>query len=136
MKNISYLFAGTLFGLVLTKSQAISWFRIQEMFRFESFHMYGIIISAIVVGMTSILIIKKLKLKSLNGEEIVIPDKKFNKGAIFGGTIFGMGWALSGACPGPLYALLGAGVMPIIVVIFGALLGTWVYSYLKPKLPH
>jgi uncharacterized membrane protein YedE/YeeE len=136
MKNISYLFAGTLFGLVLTKSQAISWFRIQEMFRFESFHMYGIIMSAIVVGMTSILIIKKLKLKSLNGEEIVIPDKKFNKGAIFGGTIFGMGWALSGACPGPLYALLGAGVMPIIVVIFGALLGTWVYSYLKPKLPH
>jgi uncharacterized membrane protein YedE/YeeE len=136
MKNISYLFAGTLFGLVLTKSQAISWFRIQEMFRFESFHMYGIIMSAIVVGMTSILIIKKLKLKSLNGEEIVIPDKKFNKGAIFGGTIFGMGWALSGACPGPLYALLGAGVMPIIVVILGALLGTWVYSYLKPKLPH
>lgn len=136
MKNLSYLFAGTLFGLVLTKSQAISWFRIQEMFRFESFHMYGIIMSAIVVGMTSILIIKKLKLKSLNGEEIVIPDKKFNKGAIFGGTIFGMGWALSGACPGPLYALLGAGVMPIIVVIFGALLGTWVYSYLKPKLPH
>jgi len=136
MKNLSYLFAGTLFGLVLTKSQAISWFRIQEMFRFESFHMYGIIMSAIFVGMTSILIVKKLKLKSLNGEEIVIPDKKFNKGAIFGGTIFGMGWALSGACPGPLYALLGAGVMPIIVVIFGALLGTWVYSYLKPKLPH
>jgi uncharacterized membrane protein YedE/YeeE len=136
MKNISYLFAGTLFGLVLTKSQAISWFRIQEMFRFESFHMYGIIMSAIVVGMTSVLIIKKLKLKALNGEEIVIPDKKFNKGAIFGGTIFGMGWALSGACPGPLYALLGAGVTPIIVVILGALAGTWVYSYLKPKLPH
>jgi uncharacterized membrane protein YedE/YeeE len=136
MKHLKYLFAGTMFGLILTKSQAVSWFRIQEMFRFESFHMYGIIMSAIAVGMTSVLLIKKLKIKSLNGEEINIPNKTFNKGAIWGGLIFGMGWALSGACPGPLYALLGAGVMPIIVVILSALAGTWVYSYLRPKLPH
>jgi uncharacterized membrane protein YedE/YeeE len=136
MKNIKFLLVGTLFGLVLTKTEAVSWFRIQEMFRFQSFHMYGIIGSAVVVGAISIYLIKKLKLKSMGGEEIVIPNKQFNKGQIIGGTIFGMGWALAGACPGPLYALLGAGYSTIIVAILSALLGTWVYSYLRPKLPH
>lgn len=136
MKNIKFLLVGALFGLVLTKTEAVSWFRIQEMFRFQSFHMYGIIGSAIAVGALSVFLIKKFKLKSLGGEEIVIPDKQFSKGQIIGGTIFGMGWALAGACPGPLYALLGAGYSTILVAIFSALLGTWVYSYLKPKLPH
>jgi uncharacterized membrane protein YedE/YeeE len=136
MKNIKFLLVGTLFGTVLTKTEAVSWFRIQEMFRFQSFHMYGIIGSAVVVGAISVWLIKKFKLKSIEREPIVIPDKQFSKGQIIGGTIFGMGWALAGACPGPLYALLGAGYTTIIAVIISALFGTWLYSYLKPKLPH
>jgi uncharacterized membrane protein YedE/YeeE len=136
MKNIKFLLVGVLFGTVLTKTEAVSWFRIQEMFRFQSFHMYGIIGSAIAVGMLSIWLIKKFKVKSIEGEEILIVDKQFSKGQIIGGTIFGMGWALSGACPGPLYALVGAGYTTILVVIASALLGTWLYGYFKPKLPH
>ena len=130
------MLVGIVFGTVLTKTEAVSWFRIQEMFRFQSFHMYGIIGSAVVVGIISVWLIKKLKLKSINGEEISIPEKQFNKGQIFGGTLFGMGWALSGACPGPMYGLVGAGYLPVLIVIASALLGTWVYSYFKPKLPH
>jgi uncharacterized membrane protein YedE/YeeE len=122
--------------MVLTKTEAVSWFRIQEMFRFQSFHMYGIIGSAILVGMISIYIIRKFELKAINGEEISIPDKKFNKGSIIGGTIFGMGWALAGACPGPLYALVGAGYSVVLVGIFSALLGTWIYSRYRSHLPH
>jgi hypothetical protein len=136
MKNIKFLLIGVLFGTVLTKTEAVSWFRIQEMFRFQSFHMYGIIGSAIAVGMLSIWLIKKFKVKSIEGEEILIVDKQFSKGQIIGGTIFGMGWALSGACPGPLYALVGAGYATILVVIASALLGTWLYGYFKPRLPH
>ena len=136
MKNIKFIVIGAVFGLVLTKTEAVSWFRIQEMFRFQSFHMYGIIGSAIVVGMISIFIIRKLDAKAINGEEIIIPDKKLTKGSIIGGTIFGMGWALAGACPGPLYALLGAGYPVILVSILSALAGTWVYSRYRLKLPH
>lgn len=136
MKNIKFLFVGVIFGLVLTKTEAVSWFRIQEMFRFQSFHMYGIIGSAVVVGAISVYLLKHFRLRSLENEPIIIPNKKFNKGSIIGGTIFGMGWALAGACPGPLYALLGAGYPVIIAAILSALLGTWVYSYLRPKLPH
>ena len=136
MKNIKFLLVGMIFGIIMYKSQVVSWYRIHEMFRFESFHMYGIIGSAIAVAMTSILIIKKFKIPALNGEAINIPDKQFNKGSIIGGTIFGMGWALAGACPGPLYALIGSGYAIVLVVILSALLGTWVYSYLRPRLPH
>lgn len=136
MKNIKYAFAGLLFGTILTKTEAVSWFRIQEMFRFQSFHMYGIIGSAIVVGAFSIWLLKKINATAINGEKIVIPDKQFNKGSIIGGLIFGMGWALSGACPGPLYGLLGAGYSIMIVPILSALVGTWLYSYWRPKLPH
>jgi uncharacterized membrane protein YedE/YeeE len=136
MKNIKFLLVGILFGTVLTKTEAVSWFRIQEMFRFQSFHMYGIIGSAVVVGAISVWLIKRFKIKSIEREEIVIPKKEFSKGQIIGGTIFGMGWALAGACPGPLYALLGAGYPVILMVIFGALLGTWTYAWLKPRLPH
>ncbi len=136
MKNIKYLLVGTLFGTVLTKTEAVSWFRIQEMFRFQSFHMYGIIGSAIAVGVLSVWLIKRFQIKTINGEVIIIPDKQFSKGQIIGGTIFGMGWALAGACPGPLYALIGAGYPVVIAGLLSAIAGTWVYSYLKPKLPH
>jgi uncharacterized membrane protein YedE/YeeE len=136
MKNIKFLLVGILFGTVLTKTEAVSWFRIQEMFRFQSFHMYGIIGSAVVVGAISVWLIKRFNIKTIDKQEIIIPNKQFSKGQIIGGTIFGMGWALAGACPGPLYALLGAGYPVILVVILSALLGTWTYAWLNPKLPH
>jgi uncharacterized membrane protein YedE/YeeE len=136
MKYLKYLVLGTLFGIILTKSQVISWFRIQEMFRFQAFHMYGVIGSAIVVGMLSIQLIKRNRLKSLDGEPIVIADKKFNHGVWIGGFIFGLGWALTGACPGPLFAQLGSGVGSAAVLILAALAGTWTYSALREKLPN
>ncbi|SNC64254.1 hypothetical protein SAMN06265337_1043 [Hymenobacter gelipurpurascens] len=135
MKNFKYLVLGTLFGIILTKSEVISWFRIQEMFRFQSFHMYGIIGSAILVGMLSIQIIKRNHLKTLTGEPISIPDKKYTHGTWIGGIIFGLGWALTGACPGPLFAQLGSGAASAAVLILAALAGTWAYSALREKLP-
>ncbi|HEX8019250.1 DUF6691 family protein [Mucilaginibacter sp.] len=136
MRNIKYLFAGLLFGIVLVKSEVISWFRIQEMFRLQSFHMYGIIGSAIVVGMISVLIIKRFKIKTLSGEPIVIPDKKFNWGNVYGGLIFGLGWAITGACPGPLFAQIGSGFLVTFVTLLSAILGTWVYGAIGDKLPQ
>ena len=136
MKYFKYLMLGTLFGIVLTKSEVISWFRIQEMFRFQAFHMYGVIGSAIVVGMISIQLIKRNRLKSMDGEPIMIADKKFNHGIWIGGFIFGLGWALTGACPGPLFAQLGSGVGSAAVLILAALAGTWTYSALREKLPN
>ena len=135
MKNLRYLMLGTLFGIVLTKSEVISWFRIQEMFRFQAFHMYGVIGSAIVVGLASIQLIKRNHLKTINGEKITLADKKYNHGTWIGGTIFGLGWALTGACPGPLFAQLGSGVGSAAVLILAALAGTWTYSALREKLP-
>ena len=136
MKYFKYLVLGTLFGIILTKSEVISWFRIQEMFRFQAFHMYGVIGSAIVVGMISIQLIKRNRLKSMDGEPIMIADKKFNHGVWIGGVIFGLGWALTGACPGPLFAQLGSGVGSAAVLILAALAGTWTYSALREKLPN
>jgi len=136
MKYVKYLVMGTLFGIILTKSEVISWFRIQEMFRFQAFHMYGVIGSAIVVGMISIQLIKRNHLRSMDGEPIVIADKKFNHGIWIGGFIFGLGWALTGACPGPLFAQLGSGVGSAAVLILAALAGTWTYSALRTRLPH
>ena len=136
MKYLKYLVLGTLFGIILTKSEVISWFRIQEMFRFQAFHMYGVIGSAIVVGMLSIQLIKRNRLKSMSGEPIVIADKTFNHGIWIGGFIFGLGWAITGACPGPLFAQLGSGVGSAAVLILAALAGTWTYSALREKLPH
>jgi uncharacterized membrane protein YedE/YeeE len=136
MRNIKYLFTGLLFGIVLVKSEVISWFRIQEMFRLQSFHMYGIIGSAIVVGMISVLIMKRFKIKTLSGEPIIIPDKKFNWGNVYGGLIFGLGWAITGACPGPLFAQIGSGFLVISVTLLSAILGTWVYGAIREKLPH
>ena len=138
MKYLKYLVLGALFGIILTKSEVISWWRIQEMFRFQSFHMYGVIGSAILVGMVSIQLIKRNRLKSLDGEPITLADKKYNHGTWIGGTIFGLGWALTGACPGPLFAQIGAGVGvgAVAVLILAALAGTWTYSALREKLPH
>ena len=111
IKNLKYLVAGVLFGILLVKSEVISWFRIQEMFRLQSFHMYGIIGSAIVVGLISVLLIKRFQLKTIGGETIVIPTKKFHWGNVYGGLIFGLGWAITGACPGPLFAQIGGGFL-------------------------
>ena len=131
-----FLIMGTLFGIVLVKGEVVSWFRIQEMFRFQSFHMYGVIGSAVVVGIISVAIIKRFKIKSIDGETISFPVKKFHKGQIFGGLIFGFGWALTGACPGPLFAQIGAGFSVVIVGLVSAIAGTLVYGSLQNKLPH
>jgi uncharacterized membrane protein YedE/YeeE len=125
-----------LLGILFVKAEIVSWFRIQEMFRFQSFHIYGIIGSAIAVGIISILIIKKFNIKTIYGESIVIAPKKFNKGQIYGALIFGFGWAITGPCPGPLYALIGSGATVIILTLLSAILGTWVYGYFRDKLPH
>lgn len=134
---LKYLFIGTFFGLVLIKAEVVSWFRIQEMFHFQSFHMFGIIGSAVVVGAISVFLLKSFKAKAVTGEKIDPQPKEFQKvGNLAGGVVFGLGWALTGACPGPLYALLGAGLWPIQLAIGGALLGVWVYALVRPKLPH
>ncbi len=134
--NIKYLFVGILFGIILVKSEVISWFRIQEMFRLESFHMYGVIGSAVITGVVSISVIKKFKIKTIYGEKIKLYPKKFNKGQIYGGLIFGLGWALTGACPGPLFATIGTGALVISVALLSAIAGTWTYGYLRERLPH
>lgn len=131
-----YLLFGMLFGIILVKSEVISWYRIQEMFRLQSFHMFGVIGSAVVTGIISVWLIKKFRIKSIHGEEIKLPQKKFNKGQIWGGLIFGFGWAITGACPGPLFALIGSGFTVIIVTLLSAIAGTWVYGYFREKLPH
>lgn len=136
LSNLKYAVAGLLFGILLVKSEVISWFRIQEMFRLQSFHMYGVIGSAVVTGIISIWLIKKFQFKTISGEHIILSPKKFNKGQIFGGLLFGFGWALTGACPGPLFAQIGTGATVVSVTLLSAVAGTWVYGYLKNKLPH
>ena len=137
MKTIVYLLIGTFFGILMYKSEAASWFRISEMFEFGAFHMYGIIGSALVLGVIGVQIIKKFNLKALGGQEMRLKpkDKSVARYAI-GGVLFGLGWALAGACPGPMYVLTGAGYVSIMIVILGALLGTFVYGLIKHKLPH
>jgi uncharacterized membrane protein YedE/YeeE len=135
---LAYPLLGIGFGITLTQSEVLSWFRIQEMFRFQSPRMYEIIASAIVVAAASIALIKKLGVKSISGEPIVIPPKSMGLGVRYalGGAIFGLGWALTGACPGPLFVLVGNGVTVMIVAIGSALVGTWLYGFLRPRLPH
>jgi uncharacterized membrane protein YedE/YeeE len=135
MKNLKYLLVGIVFGLALTKGEAISWYRMQEMFRFESFHMYGIFMTAVPVGALSIFFLRKLNAHTLEGEEIIQPIKIYHHGLIIGGLIFGFGWALTGACPGPLYAQIGAGYSVTLVTFLAALCGTWTYAYLQRYLP-
>ena len=137
MRQIYFLFIGILFGIIMFKSEAASWFRIYEMFQFQSFHMYGIIGSALFFGVIMIQFIKKFKLKSVFGEQINIPDKdKSFYRYMLGGILFGLGWGLAGACPGPMFTLIGAGFLPILVVIFFALVGTWIYGLMMDKIPH
>lgn len=137
MKGLKYLLVGFVFGIVLTKSEAVSWYRIYEMFQFQSFHMYGIISVAVLTGVIGIQIIKRNHVKDIKGQSIAIQDKE--KGSVrywIGGLLFGLGWGLVGSCPGPIFILLGAGFWSVLLVLFGALLGTFVYGILKDKLPH
>ena len=137
MRTLIYLFIGILFGITMFKSEAASWFRIYEMFKFEAFHMYGIIGTALVVGLLVVQVIKRYKIKSFFGDAITFPPKeKSISRYLIGGIIFGLGWALAGACPGPMFTLVGAGYAPILVVIAASLLGTFLYGLLKDKLPH
>lgn len=137
MKFFRYLFIGIIFGITLAKAEVISWYRIYEMFRFQSFHMYGVIGSSVVLGIILIQIIKRNGIKSIDGQPIVINPKQFSiPRYLIGGIIFGLGWAMTGACPGPMFILLGNGVTVIIVVILSALLGTYTYGLLRNKLPH
>jgi uncharacterized protein len=137
LPNLKFLFAGLYFGFVLTKAEVVSWYRIQEMFRFQSFHMYGVIGSAIVVGMISVWLIKRFHLKTINGEAMnTNPKARTYIRYSAGGTIFGLGWALTGACPGPIATLIGSGSGIFLAVLVSAVAGTWVYGLLRPKLPH
>ena len=137
MKFIKFLLVGFVFGIVLTKSEAVSWYRIYEMFHFQSFHMFGIISVAIATGIIGIQLIKRNNIKAIDGSTIIIKYKE--KGSaryIIGGIFFGLGWGLVGSCPGPIFILLGAGVFPVVLVLIGALMGTILYGILKDKLPH
>lgn len=134
--NFKYTAVGIIFGIVFVKAEIISWFRIQEMFRLQSFHMYGVIGSAVIVGVISVYLIKKFNIKTIYSESIHFHPKEFNKGQIYGGLLFGLGWAITGACPGPLYAQIGAGATVIIITLLSAIFGTWVYGFIRNKLPH
>ena len=135
MKKLVYILLGVIFGLALTKGEAISWYRIQEMFHFQSVHMYGIFMTAVPVGALSLILIKRFNIRTIDGDEILAPRKNYHHGVIIGSLIFGFGWALTGACPGPLYALVGSGYTVTLVTLSAALLGTWVYSWMLPRLP-
>jgi len=137
MKLLKYAITGILFGIVMTKSEAISWFRIQEMFRFQSFHMYGIITTAIVIGVIATQLIKRFKIRDISGNPIIFNPKDMSIWRyLAGGTIFGLGWAMTGACPGPMFVNFGYGYSMMILIIIGALLGTLLYGILRTKLPH
>ncbi|MFD2519177.1 DUF6691 family protein [Salinimicrobium flavum] len=137
MRTTGYLLIGIIFGIVMYKSEAASWFRIYEMFRFDSFHMYGIMGSALLVGVGGVQIIKRKKIRSFSGQPVNIePKDKGFKNYLLGGIIFGLGWALAGACPGPIYTLIGAGYVSMLIVLAGALLGAFLYGLLRKKLPH
>lgn len=137
MKSILYIVLGIIFGITMYKAETASWFRIVEMFQFQSFHMYGFIGSALAIGVIAMQIIKRKNAKDVDGNAIIInPKDKSVSRYLFGGISFGLGWALIGACPGPIFVLLGAGTYSIIIVILAALTGTWLYGILKDKLPH
>ncbi|MFO0984663.1 MAG: DUF6691 family protein [Planctomycetota bacterium] len=136
MKHLAYLALGTAFGVILSKSEAVSWFRIQEMFRFQSFHMYGLLLSAVAVATVSLQLLKRVHARSLGGQPIAMARRPYQHGVVLGGLLFGMGWALTGACPGPLYVLVGSGLTVMLVAIASAMLGVWAYAALHGKLPH
>jgi len=134
--NFKYMPVGILFGIVFVKAEIVSWYRIQEMFRLQNFHMYGVIGTAVVIGIISVWLIKKFNIKTIHGEKIEFHPKKFNKGQIYGGLLFGLGWAITGACPGPLFAQIGTGTLVIAIVVLSAIAGTWTYGYFRERLPH
>lgn len=134
--NLKYLAVGIGFGILFVKAEIISWFRIQEMFRFQSFHMFGIIGSAVVVGLISVRAIRRFNIKTIYSEPITIHTKEFNKGNIYGSILFGAGWAITGACPGPLFAQIGSGATVITLTLLSAIAGTWVYGKVRDRLPH
>ncbi|WP_256009653.1 DUF6691 family protein [Desertivirga xinjiangensis] len=137
MKGLRYILTGLVFGVIMVKSEAVSWYRIQEMFRFQSFHMYGIIGTAVFLGIVAVFFIKKLGLKDTEGQPITIPNKEQGwRRYLIGGSIFGLGWALTGACPGPMFVNIGYGYWSMIIVVTGALLGTYLYGVFQKKLPH
>ena len=137
MKVLKFFLVGFIFGIVLTKSEAVSWYRIYEMFQFQSFHMYGIIGVAVATGVIGIQIIKRNNSKDINGMPIQIPEKDNSNARYYiGGISFGLGWALVGSCPGPIFILIGAGFWSVLIVLFGALLGTFLYGVIRSKLPH
>ena len=134
--NIKYLVVGIMFGIVFVKAEIVSWYRIQEMFRLQSFHMYGVIGTAVVIGIISVWYIKRFKVKTMQGERVVFHKKEFHKGNIIGALIFGLGWAITGACPGPLFAQIGSGFLVILVTLLSAIAGTWTYGFFRERLPH
>jgi uncharacterized protein len=134
--NFKYALVGLVFGVVFVKAEIVSWYRIQEMFKLQSFHMYGVIGSAVTVGLISVFLIKKFNIKTIYGEPIEFVKKQFSISQIYGGLLFGLGWALTGACPGPLYALVGSGTVVVLVVLLSAIAGTWVYGKIRERLPH
>ena len=136
MKNFIYVLVGIVFGLALTKGEAISWYRIQEMFRLDSFHMYGVIGTAVVVGAISVFLIKHFSIRTIHGETVILNERKFHWGNVLGGTTFGLGWAITGACPGPLFAQIGSGYYAIVVTLLSAIAGTWVYGLIRNRLPY
>ncbi|WP_317899890.1 DUF6691 family protein [Aurantibacillus circumpalustris] len=136
MQNIKYLIVGVVFGTVFVKAEILSWFRIQEMFQMQSFFMYGAMTTAVSVGILSVWLIKRFKLKTINGEPITFENKKFSKGQIYGGLVFGIGWAITGSCPTSLFVQIGSGFLAITLTFLSALAGTWVYGRFKEKLPH
>jgi len=134
--NFKYTVVGLVFGITLIKAEIVSWFRMQEMFRMQSFHMYGVIGTGVVMGALFVWLIKKYDIKTIYGETIEFHDKKFSRGQIYGGLIFGFGWAMTGACPGPIFAQIGTGALVVITTFLSAIAGTWVYGYFRDKLPH
>lgn len=131
-----YVLYGIIFGIILYKAEIVNWFRIQEMFRFQSFHMYGVIGSAVITGMIAVWVIKRFRVKTFGGQPVTFTPKSFSKGQIIGGFLFGMGWAITGACPGPLFIQIGAGYGIVAITLLCAILGTWMYGRLRNKLPH
>jgi uncharacterized protein len=136
LSNLKYLALGSVFGIVLVKGEIISWYRIQEMFRFQAFHMYGVIASAVITGILSVWLIKKFAIKTAQNETVVFHQKKFHWGQVIGGIIFGLGWALTGACPGPLFAQIGSGYSVVAITLISAIAGTWIYGLVRKRLPQ
>lgn len=134
--NLKYGLLGIFFGIVFVKAEIVSWFRIQEMFRLDSFHMYGVIGTAVVTAALSVSLIKFFNIRTVSGEKVVFPHKTFNRGHVYGGLLFGLGWALTGACPGPLFAQIGAGFPAVTVTLLSAVAGTWLYGFFRSRLPH